>query len=113
MIAAELGDALFNPVAEPKGSRCPVCGGDCFRLLGANDIRCMLCSNHGTIDASTGTPVINIERSDHEMFLSKADLLKHKAWLIGMKSRFIEKKDALKAVSVDYREGGTWIKPPE
>ena len=30
-----------------------------------------------------------------------------------MKARFIEKKDALKAVSPDYREGGNWIKPPE
>ena len=32
-------------------------------------------------------------------------------WLIGMKSRFIEKKVALKAVSLDYRKGGSWIKP--
>ncbi len=36
-----------------------------------------------------------------------------KDWLIGMKSRFVEKKDALKAVSVGYRKDGTWIKPPE
>jgi NADPH-dependent FMN reductase len=111
--AAELGEALFNPVAQPNGSRCPVCGGDTFRFLGVADIRCMLCSNRGTMGASSGTPVINIDRSDHEMFLSKADLLKHKDWLIGMRSRFIEKKSELKAVSTDYREDGIWIKPLE
>jgi multimeric flavodoxin WrbA len=109
--ASELGNALFTPVTQTNGTRCPICGGDTFRLLGRTNIRCMLCSNHGTIDASTGAPVINIERSDHEMFLSKADLLKHKDWLIGMKSRFLEKKKELKAVNIEYREGGFWIKP--
>jgi hypothetical protein len=112
-MAAELAQALFNPVSESTGPRCPVCGGDSFRFLGGADVRCMLCSNRGTMDASSGTPVMNIERSDHEMFLSKAELLKHKDWLIGMKASFIEKKDALKAVSLDFRQGGTWIKPPE
>jgi hypothetical protein len=104
---------LFNPDPEPKDSGCPVCGGDSFRFLGGNDVRCLLCSNRGTMDASSGKPIIKIERSDHEMFLSKADLFRHKNWLIGMKARFIEKKAALKAVSLDYREGGTWIKPPQ
>jgi len=41
-----------------------------------------------------------------EQFEKKID-----RWLLGMKSQFIEKKDALKAVSVEYRKGGTWIKP--
>ena len=112
-IAAELGKALFNPVSESIDPKCSVCGGDSFRFLGGIDIQCLLCSNRGTIDASSGPPIINIERSDHEMFLSKDELIKHKDWLIGMKSRFIEKKAALKAVSLGYREGGTWIKPPE
>ena len=46
----------------------------------------------GNRDVSTDTPVINIERSDHKMFLSKTDLLTHKEWLIGMKSRFFERR---------------------
>jgi len=111
--AAELSRALFDPASETVGPRCPVCGGDSFRFLGGSDIRCLLCSNRGTMDAGSGTPIITIEQSDHEMFLSKAELIKHKDWLIGMKARFIEKKNALKAVSLDYREGGNWIKPPE
>ena len=77
---------MFNPDPEPKDSGCPVCGGDSFRFLGGNDVRCLLCSNRGTMDASSGKPIIKIERSDHEMFLSKADLFRHKNWLIGMNS---------------------------
>jgi hypothetical protein len=46
----------------------------------------------GNMNVSTDSPVINIERSDYEMFLSKTDLLKHKEWLIGMKSRFFERR---------------------
>ena len=111
--AADLSRGLFDPASETVGPRCPVCSGDSFRFLGGSDIRCLLCSNRGTMDAGFGTPIITIEQSDHEMFLSKAELLKHKDWLIGEKARFIEKKDALKAVSLDYREGGNWIKPPE
>ncbi len=109
--AKELAEALFKPAPPPAAQRCPVCGGDTFRLLGNNAIKCMLCSNLGTLDVSSGHPTVHTTRSEHEMFLTRADLLEHKAWLVGMKSRFMEKKDDLKAVSTDYREGGTWIRP--
>jgi multimeric flavodoxin WrbA len=112
LAAAQLGKALFNPIVERMGPRCPVCGGDSFRFLGGAEIQCLLCSNRGTMAAGSDTPVINIERSNHEMFLGKAELLKHRDWLMGMKSRFVEKKEALKAVSLGYRKDGTWIKPP-
>ena len=52
------------------------------------------------MDLSSGAPLVNIERSNQEMFLSQADLIKHRDWLVGMKFQFMEKKDALKAVSV-------------
>jgi len=71
--AAELGKALFNPAIESTGPRCPVCGGDSFRFLGGVDILCLLCSNRGTMDASSGSPIINIVQSNHEMFLSKGN----------------------------------------
>jgi multimeric flavodoxin WrbA len=109
--AKELAEALFKPAPASAAQRCPVCGGDTFRLLGNNEIKCMLCSNLGTLDMSSGNPTIHISRSEHEMFLTRTDLIKHKDWLIGMKSRFMEKKDDLRAVSMDYREAGTWIKP--
>lgn len=112
LAAAEMGGALFAPARKPDTPRCPVCGGDTFRFLGGADVRCMLCSNRGTMDASSGVPVFGIERSNHDFFLSKSEALQHRDWLLGMKSRFTELKAALKSVSVDYEKDGTWIKPP-
>ncbi|MDX9787778.1 MAG: flavodoxin family protein [Desulfobacterales bacterium] len=109
--AADLAGALFSPARKPEGPRCPLCGGDTFRLLGNMSVRCMLCSNEGTMDTSTGEPVLAINRSDHELFLTKSDIIDHKNWLVGAKNRFLDQKAALKAVSVNYRQDGTWIKP--
>lgn len=111
LAATEMGNALFSPAPEPDTPRCPVCGGDTFRFLGGTDVRCMLCSNQGTMDTSSGVPVFAVERSDHDFFLSKAEVLKHRDWLVGMKNRFSELKTALKSVSLDYAKDGTWIKP--
>lgn len=112
-IAAELGRQLFQPPPRATAPRCPVCGGDTFRFLDHNEIRCMLCSNRGIMESRSGTTLIDIAPGGHDMFLSKADLLKHKKWLLGMKTRFMEKKKALKTVSDRYRDGGTWIKPQQ
>lgn len=111
LTAAEMGGALFMPARKPDTPRCTVCGGDTFRFLGGADVRCMLCSNRGTMDASSGVPVFDIERSDHDFIISKSNVLKHRAWLLGMKHRFTELKAALKAVSLEYGKDGTWIKP--
>jgi hypothetical protein len=37
----------------------------------------------------------------------------HKAWLIGMKDRFMTMRNALKPISADYRKDGRWIKAPQ
>jgi multimeric flavodoxin WrbA len=110
-LAEEMGNALFKPAPKPGTPRCPVCGGDTFRFLGGTDVRCMLCSNQGTMNVSSGMPVFAIERSDHDFFLSKSEVIKHRNWLLGMKSRFAELKTALKTVSLDYGKDGAWIKP--
>ena len=70
----------------------------------------MLCSNSGTITIQSGSPTFDITQSPHEFFLSKKDALKHKEWLLGMKSRFIENKKALKEITHPYLKQGTWIK---
>jgi NAD(P)H-dependent FMN reductase len=111
LTAADLGAALFKPAPVPDTPRCPVCGGDTFRFLGGADVRCMLCSNRGTMEMRSGVPVLSIERSEHDFFLTKSEILKHRDWLLGMKSRFTELKDELKSVSLDYRQDGIWIKP--
>ena len=109
--AGELASALFGLRVEKRGPCCPQCGGDTFRFLDNTHVRCMLCSNSGNISLPSGTPTFEITQSPHEFFLSKEDALKHKDWLLGMKSRFIEYKKALKEITHPYLNQGTWIKP--
>jgi len=71
----------------------------------------MLCSNSGIITISSGSPMFDILKSRHDFFSSKEDALKHKKWLLGMKSRFIEHKKALKEITLPYLKQGAWIKP--
>ncbi|MGE0085053.1 MAG: flavodoxin family protein [Desulfococcaceae bacterium] len=110
-VAAELAKALFGPAQEKKQSCCPLCGGQTFRFMEKNQVRCMLCSNTGTISVKEGIPVFDIQKGDHELFLSREDALAHREWLIGMKSRFLQHKEELKKISLEYRSEGNWIKP--
>jgi hypothetical protein len=109
--AGELASALFGPRIKEKGPCCPQCGGDTFRFLDNNRVRCMLCSNSGIVTTSSGSTRFKIPESRHDFFSSKEDALKHKKWLLGMKSRFIEHKKALKEITLPYLKQGTWIKP--
>ncbi|MDH4206936.1 MAG: flavodoxin family protein [Desulfobacteraceae bacterium] len=111
--AGKLALALFGPRAEKRGPCCPQCGGDTFRFLDNNRVRCMLCSNSGIITMPSGSPTFEITKSHHDFFSSKEDALKHKEWLLGMKSRFIEHKKALKEITLPYLKQGSWIKPLE
>ena len=45
------------------------------------------------------------------MALNLEDTLKHREWLIGMKSKFKLHKDQLKKICLDYRGDGDWIIP--
>ncbi|MDJ0913256.1 MAG: flavodoxin family protein [Desulfobacterales bacterium] len=110
-IATELAGALFEPTSVTQSPHCPLCNGSTFRFLEHNKVRCMLCSNTGTIDIQAGTPVFQIQADQHEFFLDLKAALDHRDWLIGMKSRFMENRAQLKKVRMDYREAGTWIKP--
>ncbi|CAD7839100.1 MAG: hypothetical protein [Olavius algarvensis Delta 4 endosymbiont] len=111
--AAALGRALFQPAPAPAPEEpdCPLCGSHTFRFLGGNQVRCMLCSNDGTIDLAAGTPVFTIAGSGHDLFLKEDDALEHENWLVGMKERYLANKEALKKITKAYRKDGTWIKP--
>jgi len=109
--AAELAYALFEPCVKKKGACCPLCGGDTFRFIEHNRVRCMLCSNAGIITLQDNAPAFEINKSDHELFLSKEEAVKHKEWLLGMKSRFVQQKKALKEITKSYIKQGRWIKP--
>ena len=109
--AKELASALFAPADEKKGPCCSQCGGDTFRFMDNNTVRCMLCSNSGEMHVADGRPTFEMGKSDHEFFSSKEAALAHKQWLLGMRSRFIEQKKALKEITRQYLKEGIWIKP--
>jgi multimeric flavodoxin WrbA len=110
-IAAQMAADLFEPVAQKSTPSCPVCGGDTFRFLGGNGVRCMLCSVSGTVELSSGTPVFEMNTDEHVFFAGKDAALRHRDWLLGMKADFISKKDRLKQISAAYLKDGSWIKP--
>lgn len=111
--AADLASALFKPAPEKKGPFCPRCGGDTFRFMDNQNVRCMLCSNSGTVTLSSGSPTFEIAQSRHDFFLSKDAAIKHREWLLGMKARFVQNKQALKEITLPYLKQGTWIEPPK
>jgi multimeric flavodoxin WrbA len=112
-VAADMASALFGSLPEKSDPCCPICGGDTFRFLGNDRIRCMLCSISGTLISENDRPAFEMNRNGDMIFASAQDALKHRDWLLGMKHDFIEKKATLKKISIDYRRKGQWIKPVE
>ncbi len=110
-IAAGMASALFGSSLQKKVTCCPVCGGDTFRFLGDNNVRCMLCSNSGTYVVRENNIVFEIDKSDHEFCSSSEEALKHKEWLKGMVARFILQRNDLKKIRQAYMDEWVWIKP--
>ena len=110
-VAEDLGAALFGPPSSKKAPVCPVCGGDTFRFFDNNQVRCMLCSNSGTMRMEGDIPVFEITDGDHALFLTKKTVIEHRDWLIGMKARFFELKSRLKQISRSHGGDDNWITP--
>ena len=106
--AKELASALFGPAAPKEGPCCPVCGGQTFRFLSRNTIRCMLCSNSGVINLQGGETKIEISLSDHEL---GAENLEHRDWLVSMKKRYWSQRKTLKGIKAEYESDGEWLEP--
>ena len=112
-VAADLASALFGPFPATLEPACPICGGDTFRFLGNSRVRCMLCSISGNMILENGRPAFEMNRNEVIIFANAQEALKHRDWLLGMKHDFIEKKAALKKISIEYRREGQWIRPIE
>lgn len=110
--AAGLGRSLFGAPQPVTGPTCPICGGNTFQFLDRNRIRCMVCSNAGTFRMTDDHPELDIVSGEHEMLRSFEDLVAHRKWLQSMKQRFLMEKDRLKPITLRYREGFEWIRPP-
>ncbi|MDA8306600.1 MAG: flavodoxin family protein [Deltaproteobacteria bacterium] len=110
-IAERLARAILDPDMrlKPAGPVCPVCGGDTFRFLPDGRARCMLCSSSGPWQWENGSLTFHMAPGDHPLFLSKADVNRHAEWLRGMKERFLERRQELKAVVKPYLGMGTFL----
>jgi NAD(P)H-dependent FMN reductase len=102
--------AVEAPRPEPG---CNLCGGDTFRFLGGGRVKCMHCSNTGTIDYESGRPRIRIESDEHGIFLTRADAERHFEWLRAMKSRYVSDRRELRRIKSAYLNGWRWLKPKE
>ncbi|MDF1552205.1 MAG: flavodoxin family protein [Deferrisomatales bacterium] len=110
-VAAELGAALFGARRHSTAPACPVCGGSTFRFLGGDRVRCMLCSNPGSVSLRDAEPHFEVGEGAHEMFTSMEAVVTHREWLKGMKERFLRERKQLKEITTGYLEGGTRVTP--
>lgn len=111
--ARTLARALLGEERAPEGTgpRCPLCGGDTFRFLSEDRVRCMLCSSSGSIERREGGISVRMERGEHPLFFTKEDALRHAEWLRGMKDKFLARRKELKGVTQGYLGMGKWIRP--
>lgn len=110
-LAGEFAAALFAAEREEKDIACPLCGGQTFRFTGGTGVQCMLCSHSGTISMAGGKPVFEMTAED-DIVLTRDAAAGHGQWLKGMKKGFQSSKTELKQVREQYRNDGTWIRPP-
>jgi multimeric flavodoxin WrbA len=111
--AARLAEALLGPPPDWQDDpwRCPACGGDTFRFLGSNRVRCMTCSSPGNIEARKNQISLKVDAPVDHFFLSLEGAQRHRHWLQGMKKRFLETKNELKSICLDYLHEGEWLEP--
>ncbi len=110
-IAGELAAALFGQTTARTQLSCPLCGGATVRFLENNQVRCMLCSNTGTLLDGPDGLALEIESGGHELIADRNTALQHSDWLKGMLARYVEQRDQLKKVQSSYKDKTPWIKP--
>jgi multimeric flavodoxin WrbA len=103
-IARCIGAALFGEMQELPGTHCPLCGGDTFRFLGGDKVKCMLCSNSGEINIVNGNIKFGMQKDRHELFLTFDKAMEHKEWLKNMKQRFFDNIKEIKKARDLYRD---------
>jgi len=110
-VARQLAKALFGE-AEGRGeTSCPLCGGETFRFLGGDRVRCMLCSASGTVVMEDGLLRIASDPGEHQFLMGKEEAYEHRDSLNSSRERFEAQKVRLKEVVAGYANEGTWLKP--
>lgn len=96
---------LLSGRTSPRGHGCPFCGCEIVRME-AKGFRCALCHGRFTVDGEGKREKI----AEGPIFGGLTHRLRHKAWLRGMKERFLEsRKENLRRV-LHLKEVGTWVK---
>jgi multimeric flavodoxin WrbA len=111
--ANKLAEALLGPPPdwEAEPWRCPACGGDTYRFFGTDQVRCMTCSSPGNIKLRKDQISIAVDAPEDHFFLTLEGAQRHLRWLQGMKQRFLEQKENLKSICLDYLHQGEWLEP--
>ena len=110
-IAAHLGKVLLDPdyVRKPKAYECSLCCGNAIKFLGDDRVECLTCHNPGKIKWQDGRSSIEMVSDPHNILGDLEARLAHRAWLMGMKEKFMEKKKILKEITVGYLKEGKWV----
>ena len=109
--AEMLGRALFGPPPDWQNDpyRCQACGGDTFRFLGLEQVRCMTCSSPGRVEITEGRISFAMDPHEDHFFLTLDGARRHLHWLQGMKERFLKQKKELKSICLSYLHEGEWL----
>ncbi len=104
--ARRLAGLMFSAKRLKKSYGCPFCGCEIIRCT-KNGFVCTLCHSYFTADPAGGFK----KTKDGGVFGTKEHLLRHRAWLQGMKKKFLAKKREIVAIAAEYKDVGQWIKP--
>ncbi|MDD2735505.1 MAG: flavodoxin family protein [Desulfuromonadaceae bacterium] len=110
-VAGLLSRALFGSVEKRNLPCCPLCGGETFRFLSDNRVRCMLCSASGTIFGQDGGFSVQVDPREHQFLMGKEEAAEHCADLSETRERFEAQKARLKGLVARYVNEGSWIEP--
>ena len=114
-VARAIADALSG-AAQARGegrgeTSCRLCGGETFRFLGGDRVRCMLCSATGTVTMLNNRPAIDMDAEEHQFLVGKEEAYEHRNSLNSIRERFEAQKVRLKEVVAGYADEGTWLRP--
>jgi multimeric flavodoxin WrbA len=104
--AKKIARALFSEKKVKAKHGCPFCGCEIVRM-GKAKFTCSLC--HGTFRIDSDGKRIKLK--DGGIFGPPEHMLLHKAWLRGMKEKFLQKRKEILRLTLPYKEDGEWVSP--
>jgi NAD(P)H-dependent FMN reductase len=110
-VAGLLARALFGEMEKRNLPSCPLCGGETFRFLSDNRVRCMLCSCSATLTLENERTTIKVEPGEHQFVMGNEEAAEHRADLSETRERFEAQKARLKGLVARYANEGSWIAP--